>query len=110
MQPDYEYRWQHTGDENWTNVPAMVYPFDSNRESFYKYGTALIEDASAVRLKDIRLAFRKGINRIGIRELQLFVYANNIGLIWKANKKGQDPDSPLMPIPRTYSVGLNANF
>ncbi|WP_312329302.1 SusC/RagA family TonB-linked outer membrane protein [Sphingobacterium sp.] len=110
MQPEYEYRWQHTGDENWTNVPAMVYPFDSNRESFYKYGTALIEDASAVRLKDIRLAFRKGINRIGIRELQLFVYANNIGLIWKANKKGQDPDSPLMPMPRTYSVGINANF
>ena len=110
MQSDYGKRWQQAGDELWTNVPAMTYPFDSNRESLYKYGAALIEDASAVRLKDIRLAFRRPINRLGIRELQLFVYANNIGLIWKANKQGQDPDSPLMPMPRTYSVGLNANF
>ncbi|MGJ1237753.1 SusC/RagA family TonB-linked outer membrane protein [Sphingobacterium multivorum] len=110
MQPDYGKRWQQVGDELWTNVPSMTYPFDSNRESLYKYGATLIEDASTVRLKDIRLAFRRPINRLGIRELQLLVYANNIGLIWKANKQGQDPDSPLMPIPRTYSVGLNANF
>jgi len=110
MQPDYEKRWQQIGDESWTNVPALVYPFDTNRESLYKYSTALIEDASVIRLKDIRLSFRKGINRLGIREVQLYLYASNLGLLWKANKVGQDPDSPLMPIPRTYSVGLNANF
>jgi len=110
MQPDYEKRWQQIGDESWTNVPAMVYPFDTNRESLYKYSTALIEDASVIRLKDIRLSFRKGINKLGIREVQLYLYASNLGLLWKANKVGQDPDSPLMPIPRTYNVGLNANF
>ncbi len=110
MQPDYEKRWQHTGDESWTNVPAMAYPFDNNRESLYKYGTALIEDASSIRLKDIRVSYHKGINRLGIRDLQLYLYANNVGLLWKANKVGEDPDSPLLPIPRNFSVGLNANF
>ncbi len=110
MQSDYGKRWQHTGDESWTNVPAMVYPFDNNRESLYKYGTALIEDASCVRLKDIRISYYKAFNKLGIRDLQLYLYANNVGLLWKANKVGEDPDSPLLPILRNFSVGLNANF
>ncbi|WP_333888869.1 SusC/RagA family TonB-linked outer membrane protein [Sphingobacterium siyangense] len=109
-QSDYGKRWQQPGDELWTNVPAMTYPFDSNRESLYRYGAALIEDASAVRLKDIRVSYHKAINKLGIRDLQLYLYANNIGLIWKANKHGQDPDSPLMPVPRSYSFGLNVSF
>lgn len=110
MQADYDKRWQQQGDELVTNVPAMIYPFNLDRESIYKYGTALVENAASVRLKDIRLSYRKAIERFGIRDLQLFVYANNIGLLWRANKQGQDPDSPLLPIQRSYSLGLNVNF
>ncbi|MBB2950638.1 SusC/RagA family TonB-linked outer membrane protein [Sphingobacterium sp. JUb56] len=110
MQADYGNRWLKAGDELKTDVPAMMYPFDTNRESLYKYGSRLVEDASSVRLKDIRLSYTGIFNKISIREYQLFFYANNIGMLWKANKHGQDPDSPLVPIPRNYAIGINANF
>jgi hypothetical protein len=45
--------------------------------------------------------------------MQFYVYLNNIGLLWKANKHGIDPDYyAFSSIPPSMSValGLTMNF
>jgi len=107
---DFERRWQQPGDELWTNVPSMVYPNNSNRDAFYTNSEALIERGDNIRIKDIRLNYTfsnlKGLNRI-----QLYLYANNIGFIWRRGDKRIDPDTGSdIPLPRTVSFGVNATF
>jgi TonB-dependent starch-binding outer membrane protein SusC len=36
---------------------------------------------------------------------------NNVGILWKANHEGIDPDYGFgLPSPHSYSVGLKVNF
>lgn len=115
---DYEKRWQKQGDESFTNVPSMVYPANGLRDQVYAYSNILIDKADHIRLQDIRLSYdipKAQLNRMGIQRLQLYVYANNIGIIWKANKDNIDPDvlinqGLVYPNPKTWAVGLNVNF
>ncbi|HAL53349.1 MAG TPA: hypothetical protein DCP78_14300, partial [Sphingobacterium sp.] len=50
------------------------------------------------------------INR-GINNIQLFANAANLGIIWRANRRGLDPDNPeAIPLQKNYSLGLRASF
>jgi len=41
----------------------------------------------------------------------LYLYANNLGIIWKANRAGIDPDFiSTFPNPRTLAIGIRAGF
>jgi len=111
-------RWQNPGDK--TNVPSMVYPFSPARDQFYQYSTVNIENADHVRLQDVSLSydFNKAVyHKLPFSTLQLFVYANNVGLIWKANHAGLDPDAVpgagdnnTMPAPRSIAIGVKGSF
>jgi TonB-linked SusC/RagA family outer membrane protein len=113
-------RWQNPGDEKTTNVPSMIYPFSSARDQFYRYSEVNIEKADHVRLQDISLSydFNKSVyHKLPFNNLQLFVYANNVGILWRANHNGLDPDavpSPgdnaTTPNPRSISIGLKGSF
>jgi TonB-linked SusC/RagA family outer membrane protein len=110
---DFERRWQAPGDEMHTQVPSMIFPANSIRDTFYGWTEGLVEKGDHLRLQDIQLAYTfnsLSLGKVKLKRLQLYSYVNNIGLIWKANKQGLDPDFPIMPLPRTYAAGLRIDF
>jgi len=109
---DYYNRWQHPGDEKTTHVPSMQYPDNSSASTFYGYSEVLMEKGDHIRLQDIRLDFRMGeVANLGLRSAQAFIYAQNIGVLWKATDLDLDPVTKGgIPSPRSVSVGLNLSF
>jgi TonB-linked SusC/RagA family outer membrane protein len=106
---DFALRWQKAGDENYTTVPAMIYPNVANRDAFYQYSTDVMLRADHVRLQDLQLNYT--LNAKGpFKQLQLYAYCNNLGIIWRAASQGLDPDAIVMPNPRTYAIGLKIDF
>jgi len=114
---DYSLRWQKSGDENTTNVPAIPpYPFDnlSNRDFFYKYSEVLIRKADHIRFEDISLSYemdRNLIKSLPFQSARLYMYINHLGLLWTANKEKIDPVYLDLPTPGvSASIGININF
>jgi TonB-dependent starch-binding outer membrane protein SusC len=110
---DLGQRWQQPGDEFRTHVPVMTYPVNTSRESFYTNSEVLVEKADNIRLKDVRVNYDINLSkrRIGLRHVQLFVYANNVAMLWKVTKTNIDPDILFeIPQPLTVTFGLKANF
>lgn len=108
---DYQKRWQKPGDEKTTTVPSMIYPASGDRDSFYAYAEPNIAKGGLIRLQDIRLAysFTPSINHSKI-SMTIFGLMNNVGMLWKANKAGLDPDNPNGPLSRRISFGINLSF
>lgn len=101
---DYTKRWQKPGDELHTDVPSMVYPNDYNRDQFYTLSEATVDKGGVVRVQDINLSYV-------YKNWRFTVYGNNIGILWRANKDGIDPDYGTgMPSPFSVSFGVKANF
>ncbi|MGJ1264383.1 SusC/RagA family TonB-linked outer membrane protein [Sphingobacterium spiritivorum] len=114
---DYALRWQKPGDEVNTNVPVNLYTTNTNRDAFYNGSSVLVEKGDHIRLQYINLAydFIMPANKTkGIKGLQVFFNASNLGLLWKANKAGIDPDFGLgyfnLKTPANYSLGLKAKL
>ncbi|HTI58989.1 SusC/RagA family TonB-linked outer membrane protein [Mucilaginibacter sp.] len=108
---DFDQRWQKPGDESKTNVPSLDYPADPNRDAVYNFSQVNVLKGDNIRLQDVRLSweFNPGmIRNLGLRQLEVYAYANNIGILWRANKYHLDPDyvATGIPLPRTYSLGL----
>lgn len=111
---DYKLRWEKTGDEKFTSVPSMNYNTSASGSNFYKYSDVLVEKGDHIRLQDIQLSYQLNKNEktwLPINHVRFYIYANNLGIIWKANKKGIDPDFLSgMPNPRTIAAGLKIDF
>lgn len=107
---EFANRWQQPGDEARTTVPSMVYPIDQNRDFFYNTSSAIIEKGDHVRLQDITGSYSfKNIK--GIHNLKLYANVSNLGIIWRANKLGLDPDiTSGYRTPFTMAFGVNATF
>lgn len=113
--PDYNKRWQKPGDELHTQVPSLVYPnTNTNRDYFYNTSSILVEKGDHIRLQDISVSYSlKGLSKnTAIKNMVLYAYINNVGIIWRANKRGIDPDyfSVGYPLPRSYSFGIKTAF
>jgi len=112
---DYVNRWQQPGDEDWTNVPSMVYPAVLQRDNFYIASSALVEKADHIRLQYINLSYEINKNIvpwIGKYKMKLFFNVDNVGILWRSNKYGIDPDfySDIVPPPsRIISCGIKLN-
>lgn len=111
---DYAKRWQNPGDEKRTNVPSMEYPADMNRDNFYSLSTATLDKADNIKLQYVNLSYdftRKVLHFLPVPHLQLYANVSNLGIIWKANKDGIDPDYLTQPNARkTYAIGLRTNL
>ncbi len=86
----------------------MTYPANSNRDDFYAYSEANIGKGDIIRLQDIRLQYQWLL--LKKFPVQIYAAANNVALLWKANKWGIDPDFNNMPPARNYSLGLSIHF
>lgn len=114
---EYAQRWQNPGDELHTQVPSMVYPADSNRDRYYEYSEATVEKGDHVRLQYINIAYTLASpwsGRIGLDNVQVFMNVSNLGLLWRANNRGIDPDYVSSQYqtgsPRQISLGLKFNL
>jgi TonB-linked SusC/RagA family outer membrane protein len=117
---DYTLRWQKPGDEKTTSVPSFIYPSDPNRAMFYEYSNILVQNGDNIRLQDIRLSYDfnvKSWHQNSFNSLQAYVYASNLGILWRANKYGLDPDAGStsfgghqFPNPFSIALGVKANF
>ena len=112
--PDYDLRWKFPGDETHTQIPSLVYPYDTNRDNFYNYSDLLVERGDHIRLDYISLGYT--LNRIQAKKLpvnaiKIQFNISNLGLLWKANKTGIDPsyNGNIAPS-RNYSIGLRCTL
>ncbi|UKJ07082.1 SusC/RagA family TonB-linked outer membrane protein [Solitalea lacus] len=116
---DYELRWQQPGDERITTVPSLPALLNSNRDDFYLKSEVLVENASHLRLQDLNLSYalrKKQMKVLPVEHLELYLYANNLGVLWRANKQGIDPDAvpnggaSFLPAARTLAFGIRVDF
>ncbi|HQS06092.1 MAG TPA: TonB-dependent receptor, partial [Daejeonella sp.] len=110
---DYALRWQKAGDEAFTSVPAFPADNNSARDNFYRNAEILVEKGDNIRLQDINLSYdltNKQWTKLPFEKLSLFIYLNNGGLLWTANKQGIDPDYPDMKLSRSIAFGLRASL
>ncbi|HIX53860.1 MAG TPA: SusC/RagA family TonB-linked outer membrane protein [Candidatus Sphingobacterium stercoripullorum] len=111
---DYGKRWQKPGDELITDVPSFVYPLNNNRDQFYNSSSPLVEKGDHIRLQDIKVSYSLPLSyfrKTGFQEISPFIYMNNIGIIWRSNNHGLDPDNNnKMPIPFTFSFGVKLSL
>lgn len=111
---DFARRWQKTGDENITNVPAFPESNDMNRDLFYNYSQALVERADHIRLHNINLAFdleRNALKKLGLRMANIYCNYSNVGIIWRANNYKIDPDKLSgYPQPAIFTIGVRGTL
>jgi hypothetical protein len=116
-QTDLAYRWRVAGDEANTDVPGLG--ASSNSISRYQYSDLLVRDAGNVRLQQIAFSYalpNKYLKRTPFAALSASVSARNLGLIWRANKDGLDPDYinttsySNLPPTKNFVFGINATF
>lgn len=111
--PDYDKRWKKTGDENFTSIPSFTYPLNSVRDEMYTYSTVTVIRGDHIRLKDIRLDYNIVTkNKSLLKNATVFLYADNIGILWKKNNAGIDPDyfTSDLPAPRSIAAGFKIIF
>lgn len=111
---DYFKRWKKPGDERFTNVPAYQQN-GSNAGLFYLESEALVTKGDHIRLQDISLSYNIPQNLLGatgIQAFRIYAYARNLGILWKANKNGIDPDytDAVYVAPGTWAFGVQINF
>lgn len=115
---EYNLRWQNPGDEVLTSVPSISLIDNNDRDFFYRHSEALVEKGDHIRFQDFRVGYdlSKIVKGSYFSSLQLFTYMTNLGMLWKANKAGMDPDvfngyySHDLPIPFSVSFGLKATL
>lgn len=118
---DFSSRWQREGDEDITNIPSMpAYGQGTFRNSLYTNSSATVAKGDHIRLQDISFSYDFNSNSwksFPVRRLQVYTYTSNLGILWKANKFGLDPDlipapGDLLssPMPFSVSFGVKAIF
>lgn len=113
---DYFKRWSKPGDELLTDVPAWSESYgDYQRDYLYQYSEALVTSGSHIRLQDVNLSYNFSDVQLGgmsMRNLRIYAYARNLGILWKANTNQLDPDYQNMDYtePKTIAVGLQLDF
>lgn len=114
---DYALRWRQPGDEKYTDVPSNVYETNRIRDEFYNGSSALIEKGDHIRLQYITMAYelnKRNFRSLPFKSLSVSLNANNLGILWRANKNNIDPDyylsSYAIPPPVSYTIGLKAKF
>lgn len=106
-------RWQKEGDELKTNVPSMLYPYDSKRNKFYQGAVVNVLKGDNIRLQDVRISYSLfSSGKSFLKSFDVYAMISNINLVlWKANKQNIDPEFPSgKPGRSIFSLGFKTNF
>lgn len=111
--PEFSNRWMVPGDEQQTSVPSLVYPAQNVRDVFYAGSEIQVERGDHIRLQYINLSYSLPLKSASVKQIQFYVNAANLGILWRANESGVDPEyrynSTLAPI-HSVALGLRANL
>ena len=110
---EYSRRWQKPGDELVTNVPSMVYPISDQRDEFYWGSEVNVLKGDHLRLQYVNLGYSinlKNQKKTGLYNIYVFAVANNLGILWRANKYQIDPDFVGIPDSRNFAIGLKTTL
>lgn len=110
---DYARRWKHPGDEKYTSVPSFNYPLNSNRDAFFSNSEVNVLRGDQIRIQYINLSYSllNSHTRLPFKTFQIYANVANLGIIWRSNNYNIDPDYVnSIPQPRTYSIGIRAEF
>lgn len=106
-------RWQKPGDEETTFVPSLPNTVtapnaaSSRERSFYLNSEVLVQKGDHIRLQDIVISYdfdRAQWARLSVKKIHIYCNISNIGILWRANKYGIDPDA----LPNSYANFLPA--
>lgn len=127
LSDDIADRWRVEGDEAITNVPGIL-PSSNykllSRANYsinrYKYSDINIEKGDYLRWRQISLSYRLAndlLKTLHIQSANVSLSISNLGLLWKANKAGLDPDfiygvnsTTNLPPKKAYTLSININF
>jgi len=107
---EFNSRWQKPGDENSTNVPSLTYPTSDGRDFIYQYSDVNVLKADHIRLQEVNISYLLSKKNWVFKNARLYLNVSNLGVVWRANKLGLDPDINDYPNPRTYAFGFSANL
>lgn len=111
---DYSLRWQQPGDELHTQVPSRPSVDNSSRNSVYWRSDYLIEKGDHIRLQDVNISYALDNNRghLPFRRIHFYLFANNLGILWKATEHALDPDyaTALFPPARSIAFGIKVEI
>ena len=113
LQPiEYVNRWQKPGDEVKTNVPsAAIDGTDANRDNFYYFSDINVLKGDHIRLQEINFSYAPNLKKAGFfKNPRIYANVNNLGILWRSNNQGIDPEVFDYPTPRSYSLGFSMNF
>lgn len=99
---DFDKRWQKPGDEQFTDVPSMpTGNFSYLRDVIYLGSEALVQRGDHIRIHDMLLEYTVDDGRkwSWLQHARIFVHAKNLGILWRSNPDGIDPDVPFSAIP-----------
>jgi len=107
---DFGLRWQNPGDELTTSVPSIPENNNPNRDNFYLFSEVLVEKGDHIRWQDLRVSYTISPKDSFFKNAEIFTYANNLGIIWKASKDPLDPDFRTVRPLTTLTFGLRMEF
>lgn len=93
-QKDLALRWRKPGDESTTNVPGLEYISDVSANR-YKYSDLLVLPGDNVRLQQLSLGYslpQQVLKGTPFKAASFSLAARNLGIIWRKNDQGIDPD------------------
>ncbi|QHS60012.1 SusC/RagA family TonB-linked outer membrane protein [Chitinophaga agri] len=111
-------RWRQPGDEEKTIVPVMGNAYSSQAAFRYAFSDANVQSGSYVRFREVSLAYQLPealAGKVFAKNIRVSGIVRNLGLLWKKNDLGLDPDfvptlaSNIMHLPptRNYSLMIN---
>jgi TonB-linked SusC/RagA family outer membrane protein len=116
----YKDKWMIAGDEAKTNIPALTNDSKNFSDKYYNLSSSNLFDASNMRLKFVSLSYDMPshiIKPLKLSSVVLRFQIENLGIIWRANKEGIDPDShsvsgvrSTLPALKTYSFGVSVKI
>lgn len=108
---EYADRWKKPGDEFLTNIPSFIYPFNSSREGFYAKSEINVLKGDHIRIQYANLSYTLAANKKAFDNIKIYLNAANLGVLWRANDQGIDPDYPGgLPLPKSFAFGVQTNF
>lgn len=117
---DVDRRWRKAGDEATTNVPGVAGVYAGQSLLRYQQSDINVLKGDYIRLRELSLSYQIPVGKItnAVKAASFAFAARNLGLLWRANKEGIDPDitgglnstTLGLPASTSYNFTLNVNF
>ncbi|MBS9525990.1 SusC/RagA family TonB-linked outer membrane protein [Litoribacter alkaliphilus] len=110
---DFSDRWHQPGDELITNVPSIPSAVNISRDNIYRFSEILVERGDHIRLQDVRFSYmlrKSKLPRLPFERAEVYTYANNLGILWKASDDPLDPDFPISRPLRSIAFGIRVDL